>query len=147
MKRNTHLSLIIWTTPVTFGAIMLIIGLPIGVTVPRMIAYGTFLSFCAATWSLIFWSICTWGAVCGTKLILENGKYCGLTRGFVFLPSTPSQYFYNCSSCSDTSQIWECQHPTQLIPEENPFFKVFWPNWFVLWRNCFGFFKIKWNVK
>lgn len=40
----TYLSLITWTTPVTDGDITLVIGVPMGCTVPRIIAYGTFWS-------------------------------------------------------------------------------------------------------
>lgn len=59
---STHLTLMTCRTPVTDGDMMLCKGFPIGATVPRTMAYGTFLSFCAPTYSVRSLSIFNCGA-------------------------------------------------------------------------------------
>lgn len=58
----THFTLITCNTPVTDGDIMLCNGFPIGSTVPRTMAYGTFRFFCAPTYSLRLLSMFNCGA-------------------------------------------------------------------------------------
>lgn len=69
----TNLSLITWMTPVTDGDITLVIGFPIGCTVPRIIAYGTLCSPFDDTWSFSLASRDNSGADCNyEKYTLSN---------------------------------------------------------------------------
>lgn len=64
---SIHLTLMTCSTPVTDGVMRLCSGCPIGFTVPRMIAYGTFWFFCAATCWLRLSSTANCGASCAVS--------------------------------------------------------------------------------